>query len=294
MTETDCIQPQFKKRKKKKRNAKLREPLQAPIQTATAAADKSDDKNPNDDEAAHSDDANEDDDLSFLKDLQETKTFHKLQFDAKNKGLVFEENHEFTSSGLENPDNFRHDPSKDFGESFQSEKAQEDKLKTQREEWVDKQMRARKLEQGRILPQHAKSPPKQHQHEKNNKLTLKEELYALDEKLIMPLTSAKDNDEAGERWLAGMCEYELPLDFKLKNIKQTEDAKKKLLQPKAKRDKILDIPRNFNQDFTTHHYDRVKSAEHKRKLQETQQRLSMQREKKRRRVMGPNFYHNGN
>ena len=57
-------------------------------------------------------------------------------------------------------------------------------------------------------------------------------------------------------------------------------------------EKIFDIPRNYNQDFTTHHFERVKTAEHKRKLQETQQRINIQRERKRRRLMGTQWYQN--
>ena len=154
-------------------------------------------------------------------------------------------------------------------------------------------MRKKLLQQGRVLPQNDKLSDNNN-NSNNDNISLKEQLYALSNKLSMPLNSTRDNDEAGERWLAGMTEYELPLQFKLKNIKQTEDAKKKLLQPKPKREKIFDIPRNYNQDFTTHHFDRVKTAENKRKLQESQQRINMQREKKRRRLMGPQWYHNNN
>ena len=153
-------------------------------------------------------------------------------------------------------------------------------------------MTKRLLEQGRVLPHNERSPKHGSNDNNKNKTSLKEQLYALSDKLSMPLSSTRDNDEAGERWLAGMTEYELPLEFKLKNIKQTEDAKKKLLEPKPKREKIFDIPRNYNQDFTTHHFDRVKTAEHKRRLQETQQRMNMQREKKRRRIMGAQWYQN--
>ena len=341
---------QFRKRKKKNRHHKARESTKQSVQSSTNNTSNNkeikenannnndtntDDKsiknetNPaiNDDQTTNNDttskavienksnedEEDEDDDLSFLNKLKETKTIHDLQFQTKDKGLTFEETHEFTSSGLENPDNFRHvkynkhdcqrckdkllniclwcfqqDPSRDFGESFSSEKIQDDKLKQQRTEWVEKQMRKKLLEQGRVLKENEKSPKNSDHH--RNKTTLKEELYALSNKLSMPLMSTRDNDEAGERWLAGMAEYELPLEYKLKNIEQTEEAKKKLLEPKPKHEKIFDIPRNYNQDFTTHHYDRVKTAEHKRRLQETQQRMSMQREKKRRRLMGTDAY----
>jgi len=55
--------------------------------------------------------------------------------------------------------------------------------------------------------------------------------------------------EAGEKWLKGMAEVELPLEYKLKTIEETEDAKKKLLMPKHEELKILNIPGNYNQNF---------------------------------------------
>lgn len=83
-------------RKRKKRNRKQKKEQNEDEEEVK-------DRNQDDD-----DDEDEDDDLSFLHKLKETKTIHKLQFESKDKGLIFEENHEFTSSGLENPDNFKH------------------------------------------------------------------------------------------------------------------------------------------------------------------------------------------
>ena len=115
---------------------------------------------------------------------------------------------------------------------------QDDKLKIQREQWVEEQLRKRLLEKGRMLPQN-KNEQDEKTESKQTVTSLKEQLYALSDKLEAPLLSQKDHDEAGERWLAGMAEYQLPLEYKLKNIKQTEKAKKKLLEPKPKNDKIL-------------------------------------------------------
>ena len=199
-----------------------------------------------------------------------------------------------SDSPLTSPFLLEQDPSKDFGDSFSAEKAQDDKLKQQREKWVEQKMREKLLEKGRVLPQNgdtqngdgnkSKSLNAKEDEVENHGTSFQEQLYALSDKLAAPLSSMRRNEEAGERWLAGMTEYELPLEFKLKNIKQTEDAKKKLLQPKSKHDKVFDIPRNYNGDFTTHHFDRVKMAEQKRKLMENQQSMRMQRERKRRRT----------
>ena len=126
---------QFRKRKKKNRNQKQRESTKSKQSIKSVTSDNNadtidhnrnheeDDKEEckkianNDDETTEiknnnedkeDEDEDEDEDLSFLNKLKETKTVHKLQFQSKDKGLTFEENHEFTSSGLENPDNFRH------------------------------------------------------------------------------------------------------------------------------------------------------------------------------------------
>lgn len=157
-------------------------------------------------------------------------------------------------------------------------------------------MREKLLEKGRVLPvtgshgadakgDGATASTTTTSTDNNQGTSFQEQLYALSDKLDVPLSSMKHSEEAGERWLAGMTEYELPMEYKLKNIKQTEDAKKKLLQPKSKHDKVFDIPRNYNGDFTTHHFDRVKMAEQKRKLMESQQSVKMQRDRKRRRTM---------
>merc|ERR1712228_219614 len=279
---TSTAKLQFRKRKKKKKNIISPLALSKSLQSPT---------NNNDTDIPPQQEEEEDDDLSFLHKLKETKTIKNIQFKSKSKGLVFEENNAFTSSGLENPNTFKHDLSRDFDQSFSTEKVQDDKLKTQREEWVEEELRKRLLKKGRVLPQN-KEKKESESECKQTVTTLKEQLYALSDKLEAPLLSQRDHDEAGERWLAGMAEYELPLEYKLKNIKQTEDAKKKLLEPKAKSDKMFAIPRNYNGDFTTHHFERVKIAEHKRKLEEEQQKLSMQRERKKRRLMGSQWYNN--
>ena len=49
--------------------------------------------------------------------------------------------------------------------------------------------------------------------------------------------------EAGERWLSGMVEVELPVEYKLKNIEETEAAKAALLAPKTSEKSLLHIPR---------------------------------------------------
>jgi len=280
----DSTAIQFKKRKKRKRNLLTTKdiiPPQPTVDESVKTESKEDPQSP-------ADTTTTDDDAAFLKELEEAKFLHRFKFQSRNKGLVFEENQQFTTSGLENPDTFRHDPSKDFGDSFSTEKTQDDKLKQQREKWVEEQMRGKLLEKGRILPQNDESKTQgvdgDKEQTENQGTSFQEQLYALSDKLTAPSSSMRHSEEAGERWLAGMTEYELPLEFKLKNIKQTEDAKKKLLQPKSKHDKVFDIPRNYNGDFTTHHFDRVKMAEQKRKLMESKQTLRMERERKRRRT----------
>eukprot|EP01084_Bolivina_argentea_P055070 100981_1 len=162
---TPTSKMQFRKRKKKKKNHNIRTSSTSVASTNDPSKETKDlnASNINDNDADNDTEKDskpnhpisieteeEDDDLSFLSKLKETQT---IQFKAKDKGLVFEENHEFTSSGLDNPDNFRHDPSKDFGESFSTEKLQDDKLKKNKEEWIQKQMRQRLLQRGRVLPQ---------------------------------------------------------------------------------------------------------------------------------------------
>lgn len=95
----------FRKRKKRKRTLKPRETINVPD---TAAPDSISPlkEEPESKEDPPSDNVVDDDD--FLDKLKAAKSIHRLQFHSKNKGLVFEENHEFTTSGLENPDTFRH------------------------------------------------------------------------------------------------------------------------------------------------------------------------------------------
>ena len=109
------------------------------------------------------------------------------------------------------------DPSRDFGESFATEKIQDDILKNQRDEWVEKEMKKKKI-LGRVLPKNDKNDNKNKSNNihTSDTTTFKEELYALPKSLSMSMSNNNET-EAGERWLAGManvcwllnCKYEL-------------------------------------------------------------------------------------
>ena len=137
--------------------------------------------------------------------------------------------------------------------------------------------------------------------------TLKEELYNLGDEFneytklnYISMTggydvyanneSATNGGEAGERWLAGMKEVELPIEYKLKNIEQTERAKQLLLQAKPKHDRLLNIPRNFNQDYTSRHIDRIKFYDNQRRIAEKEQRIQMEKERQKKRQTAQQWY----
>jgi len=80
--------------------------------------------------------------------------------------------------------------------------------------------------------------------------TLKEaekQLYAIPEHLRAK-ESARSDDTISESWLTGIQEVELPMEFKLRNIEETEDAKKQLLDQCAEREALRSTPQ-FNTRF---------------------------------------------
>lgn len=71
--------------------------------------------------------------------------------------------------------------------------------------------------------------------------------------------------DAGDRWLSGIMEIELPIESKLKNIEKTEAAKLELVEQKAKDTAILQIPGNFNSNFAGHHMDHTQALQKRRR-----------------------------
>ena len=74
-------------------------------------------------------------------------------------------------------------------------------------------------------------------------------------------------------------------EFKLENIKETEDAKRRMLRPKHKhKELIAHIPRSYNADFATRHFERVRAAQQKEQKQRKRHETDRDRESKRRRI----------
>ncbi|ETO07270.1 hypothetical protein RFI_30122 [Reticulomyxa filosa] len=84
-----------------------------------------------------------------------------------------------------------------------------------------------------------------------------------------------------------MVEVELPMEYKLRNIEETEKAKQELLIPVPKPEKIFEIPRNYNQDYSSHSYQKMKIMESKRKNFEKHLKMKHDHERKHRRLYGP-------
>jgi len=150
-----------------------------------------------------------------------------------------------------------------IGRTFATEKKQEDILLEQREEFVDKKLREKFEQEGRVVAEEAKKAPLVKQR------NLQREMYTLPNCLRMKPTFLPDH-EAGERWLQGMSEVQLPVSYTLKNIEETEAAKRALLTKSlsGSTEKSTAIPRNYNQDYTTHHVARTKALEWKRQMME--------------------------
>jgi len=78
-----------------------------------------------------------------------------------------------------------------------------------------------------------------------------EDLYHVPEDLRVPKKEDDGQADLGESWAAGIQEVPLSLAYKLKNIEDTEAAKKALLERSAKRANIADpfgddsLPKNF-------------------------------------------------
>ncbi|KAL5981749.1 hypothetical protein ACLOJK_015812 [Asimina triloba] len=82
----------------------------------------------------------------------------------------------------------------------------------------------------------------------NDLKSAEDELYAIPEHLKV---KKRNSEESSTQWTTGIAEVQLPIEFKLKNIEETEAAKK-LLQEKrlAGRTKTeLSIPSSYSADF---------------------------------------------
>ena len=96
-----------------------------------------------------------------------------------------------------------------------------------------------------------------------------------------------------------MQEIELPIENKLKNIIDTENAKKKLLNTKQTKHNLFDIPRNFASDFVKHNVNRmivlqdnhpINSNQKRQLIAESTQKINIQRANKRQRLLEPQYY----
>jgi len=138
----------------------------------------------------------------------------------------------------------------------------------QQEEWVEREFKKELKKQGRVVAEK--------KTEKQKKQNFMKELYSVPEG-VQGRVQFQPEQEAGERWLSGMVEVQLPIEYKLKNIEETEAAKRLLLAPKDIEDKVMIIPQNWNQDFQRAHIDDARLLKHKRKIQDMVQEAKRQK-----------------
>eukprot|EP00455_Lapot_gusevi_P013919 TRINITY_DN16882_c0_g2_i1.p1 TRINITY_DN16882_c0_g2~~TRINITY_DN16882_c0_g2_i1.p1 ORF type:complete len:289 (+),score=65.14 TRINITY_DN16882_c0_g2_i1:32-868(+) len=83
-----------------------------------------------------------------------------------------------------------------------------------------------------------------------------DDLYALPEAFQKP-EKQKDavEEEAGERWLAGIAEVHLPIEYKIKNIERTEVAKQEKFANRTKTMPNVPMPQNISVNFARHNRD---------------------------------------
>jgi len=62
----------------------------------------------------------------------------------------------------------------------------------------------------------------------------------------------EEEQESGERWLTGITEVALPIQYKLKNIEETEIAKRELLTKQANKTGHASLPSNYSVNFKQH------------------------------------------
>jgi len=188
--------------------------------------------------------------LSDIRFLQKEKQ-------RRRKGLTYRTDMEVTG--------FQEEVNQEeiIGRTFATEKKQEDLLLDQREEFVKKKLREKLRQEGRVVADTAKKAPSVKQR------NLQREMYTLPNSLRMKPSFLPDH-EAGERWLQGMSEVQLPVSYTLKNIEETEAAKRAMLTKSLSKptETSTAIPRNYNQDYTTHHVARTKALEWKRQMLE--------------------------
>lgn len=113
------------------------------------------------------------------------------------------------------------------------------------------------------------------EEEEEPRLTAEDELYQVPEDLAMKDKGAQDNQDNGaETWLTGIVEVELPMEDKLRNIEETEAAKKKILEERR-----MGISRGaFVVDTTSDKgYSRVdgKKKDKRRKKDESDQEVQL-------------------
>jgi len=75
-----------------------------------------------------------------------------------------------------------------------------------------------------------------------------DDLYVTPEHLR--LVRPKDEDQS--QMLTGIVEVELPIEFKLKNIEETESAKRQLLGKSKKNINLTQLPANMSVNFSRH------------------------------------------
>merc|ERR1719361_2304285 len=144
-------------------------------------------------------------------------------------------------------------------EEFAEEQQSNLFAKNLEEEYVNKRFRQIFTKKGRILPEEKKTSKQQADD-------YMKELYSIPKELQGNFTELPES-EAGERWLSGMQEVDLPIEYKLKNIEETEAAKAALLAPHSQKESLLHVPSNYNQDFVRARQDEAKRIEMKRRME---------------------------
>lgn len=153
------------------------------------------------------------DDASSVSKLENTKLLQKLR--AKTRGVsTFDDDSGEVSLVSDNPQQ-KSDTTRRL-DDFQSEDIHQKTVEKAKEAFINEQIA--RMRQG-LDPQVSTSQsgaPSSNASESRGTLT----------------SSAIDENERGERWLAGISEVILPVEEKLSNIERTERAKKEMIAKK--------------------------------------------------------------
>merc|ERR1719499_2355079 len=201
------------------------------------------------------DDDEPEDDANLFETIENVKYLKKISKRRKGLDLVEGKDNNQKKAAKGKSKNAEEGGMDEFAAEQQTNAFQQ-KLEN---EYVEKRFRQIVSKQGRILPEERKT-------RKQKEDDFMKELYSVPKEFQGKFTELPES-EAGERWLSGMVEVELPVEYKLKNIEETEAAKAALLAPKKHAQTLLHIPSNYNQDFVRARQDDARKIELKRRME---------------------------